>query len=157
MMNQNATGLSRRQHLWIAALIWSIVGVGLFTMGTVFWFHFPYLGDLDARHLGVGAIALSIGFIKGKLILDRTANRVIERVNELNDPNPLRSIYKMFGLKTILLILAMITIGIALRRAGVSFEIRGLVYMAVGAALMWSCWRYWLAAAQPNPTASASE
>lgn len=122
-------------------------------MGTVFWFHFPYLGDLDARHLGIGAIALSIGLIKGKLILDRTANRIIERVETLSEPNPLKSIYQMFGPKTIALIVVMMTFGIALRRLGVSFEIRGLVYMAVGAALLWSCWRYWLASFQPRVSA----
>lgn len=141
-------GLTRRQHLWIAASIWTLVGIGLFTMGLVFWFHFPYLGFLDARHLGIGAIALSVGLLKGKLILDKTANRVIDRVDTLQEPNPFKSVFQMFGAKTIALILAMMGIGIGLRMAGVSFETRGLIYIAVGAALMWSCRRYWMASGQ---------
>lgn len=145
---QIKTGLTRRQHLWIAAVLWMLVGTGLFSMGLVFWFHFPYLGFLDVQHLAWGAIALSIGLIKGKLILDRTANRVIERVETLQEPNPLKSVFKMFGAKTIALILAMMGIGILLRLAGVSFEVRGLIYIAVGTALLWSCRRYWLASAQ---------
>jgi len=148
---QQQSGLTRRQHLWIAALLWMLVGTGLLTMGAVFWFHFPYMGFLDARHLGWGAIALSIGLLKGKLILDRTANRVIDRVETLQEPNPLKSIFQMFGAKTIALIVAMMGIGIGLRLAGVSFEIRGLIYIAVGAALLWSCRRYWLAAAEFSP------
>ncbi|MBW4524689.1 MAG: hypothetical protein KME18_05740 [Phormidium tanganyikae FI6-MK23] len=142
---QTTLGLSRRQHLWIAAAIWTIVGAGLFTMGLLFWFHFPYLGFLDAEHLGFGAIALTIGLIKGKLVLDRTANRVIDRVETLQEPNPLKSIYQMFGGKTIALIATMMLIGLGLRIAGVSYEIRGLIYLAVGAALLWSCRRYWIA------------
>lgn len=138
-------GLSRQQHLWIAASIWTLVGLGLFTMGLVFWFHLPYLGFLDTSHLGWGSLALSLGMIKGKFILDRTANRIIDRVETLQEPNPFKSVFQMFGLKTILLILAMMTFGIVLRVAGVSFEIRGLIYLAVGAALVWSCRRYWIA------------
>lgn len=154
---QAVGGLTRKQHLWIAGSIWTVVGLGLLTMGLVFWFHFPYLGFLDSQHLGWGAVALGIGWLKGKLILDRTAGRVIERVAGLQEPNPFKSIYQMFGGKTIALILAMMTIGIALRRAGVSFEIRGLIYMAVGAALLWSCRRYWTASVQPVTTAAMTE
>ena len=148
MESSQSSGLSRRQHLWIAATIWTLVGAGLFTMGLVFWFHLPYLGFLDTQHLGVGALALSVGLLKGKVVLDRTANRVIDRVDTLQEPNPFKSVFQMFGAKTIGLILAMMTIGVGLRIAGVSFEIRGLIYIAVGAALMWSCRRYWLASAQ---------
>jgi hypothetical protein len=148
--SQAIAGLTRKQHLWIAASIWTLVGTGLMIMGLVFWFHFPYLGFLDGRHLGWGAVALSVGLFKGKLILDRTANRVIERVETLQEPNPFKSIFQMFGSKTIALILAMMGFGIALRRAGVSFEIRGLIYIAVGAALLWSCRQYWVASFQPS-------
>lgn len=149
---QLKSGLSRPQHLWIAAGIWTLVGAGLLVMGLVFWFHFPYLGFVDAPHLGVGAIALSVGLVKGKLILDRTANRVIDRIDTLQEPNPFKSIFQMFGAKTIALIVGMMSIGIDLRLAGVSFEIRGLIYIAVGIALLWSCRRYWIASMQyPNP------
>ncbi|MBD1922750.1 hypothetical protein H6F77_16985 [Microcoleus sp. FACHB-831] len=142
------SGLTRQQHLWIAASIWMVVGFGLLSMGLVFWFHFPYLGLLDTQHLLGGATALSIGLLKGKIILDRLANRVIDRVDTLQEPNPLKSIFQMFGSKTIALIVTMMLIGLALRVAGVSFEIRGLIYIAVGAALLWSCRRYWIASAQ---------
>lgn len=145
---QPHVGLTRRQHLWIAATIWTIVGAGLLTMGLLFWFHLPYLGFLDAEHLGFGSIALTVGLIKGKVVLDRTANRVIERVETLREPNPFKSVFSMFGVKTITLIATMMLIGLALRIAGVSYEIRGLIYLAVGAALLWSCRRYWIASFQ---------
>jgi hypothetical protein len=144
-METTQVGLSRRQHLWIAAAIWTFVGAGLFAMGLLFWFHLPYLGFLDAEHLGIGSAALAVGLIKGKVVLDRTANRVIERVETLQEPNPFKSVFAMFGGKTIALIVTMMLIGLGLRIAGVSFEIRGLIYIAVGAALLWSCRRYWMA------------
>ena len=136
-------GLSRQQHLWIAATIWTVVGAGLLTMGGVFWFHFPYLGDLDARHLGIGGGALSVGLLKGKFVLDKTAKRVIDRTETLNEPNPFKSVFQMFGGKTIALIASMMGVGVILRAAGVSFEIRGLIYLAVGTGLLWSCRQYW--------------
>jgi hypothetical protein len=150
MTESVALKLSPKAHLAIAGLLWTVVGAGLLTMGGVFWFHLPYLGFLDREHLAIGGLAMVIGLIKGKFILDRTANRVIERVDTLSEPNPLKSIGQMFGLKTIALILAMMGIGVVLRIAGVSFEIRGLIYLAVGVALLWSCRRYWQAAIGRN-------
>jgi hypothetical protein len=150
--SQAPGGLSRQQHLWIAGLIWTVVGTGLLTMGGLFWFHLPYLGDLDPRHLGIGAIAITIGLLKGKFVLDKTAGRVIARADTLQEPNPFKSVFKMFGGKTIALIASMMGIGYGLRVAGVSYEIRGLIYLAVGTALLWSCRNYWLAAFRPANT-----
>jgi hypothetical protein len=70
---------------------------------------------------------------------------VIERVETLAEPNPFKSVFQMFGAKTLVLIAAMMGIGIVLRVAGVSFEIRGLIYLAVGIALLWSSRCYWIA------------
>ena len=137
-------GFTQQQHLWIAASIWTLVGAGLLTMGGVFWFHFPYLGDLDAEHIAIGSAALSIGLLKGKFVLDKTASRVIENTINLQEANPFKSIYQMFGGKTIALIASMMGIGVILRAAGVSFEIRGLIYLAVGTGLLWSCRQYWI-------------
>lgn len=128
-------------------MVWTLVGLGLLAMGMKFWFQFPYLGLLDTKHIGLGAVAFSVGLVKGKLVLDRTAVRVIERVDTLQEPNPLKSVFQMFGVKTIALI-GLMTIGLGLRMAGVSYEIRGLIYLAVGAALLWSCRCYWGAATQ---------
>jgi hypothetical protein len=153
-ISQATGGLSRQQHLWIAGLIWTVVGTGLFTMGCLFWFHLPYLGDLDPRHLGFGTIAMTIGLLKGKFVLDKTAGRVIDRVETLAEPNPFKSIFQMFGGKTIGLIAAMMGIGYVLRAAGVSYEIRGLIYLAVGAGLLWSCRNYWRAAFQSTQTSN---
>lgn len=115
-------------------------------MGCIFWFHFPYLGFVDREHIGFGSLALVVGLLKGKFILEKTAARTIDRVENLTEPNPFKSIIQMFGGKTISLIAAMMGIGVILRIAGVSFEIRGLIYIAVGTALLWSCQRYLVAA-----------
>ena len=139
----SSPGLNRQQHLWIAASIWTLVGAGLLTMGSIFWFHFPYLGDFDVRHIAIGSGALTIGLLKGKFVLDKTAARVIDRTGTLSEPNPFKSVFQMFGGKTIALIVSMMGIGVILRAMGVSFEIRGLIYLAVGTALLWSCRQYW--------------
>jgi hypothetical protein len=146
MTQATVTGLSARAHLAIAAVIWTVVGSGLLAMGALFWFHLPYLGFLDRNHLSIGGAALGVGLLKGKFVLDRTANGVIERIDTLAEPNPFKSVFQMFGAKTLALIAAMMGIGIVLRVAGVSFEVRGLIYLAVGIALLWSSRCYWVAA-----------
>jgi hypothetical protein len=153
--SQATGGLSRQQHLLIAALIWTVVGVGLSTMGGLFWFHLPYLGDLDARHLAIGGTAIGVGLLKGKFVLDKTAGRVVDRANTLTETNPAKSIFQMFGGKTIALVGAMMFIGYVLRATGVSYEIRGLVYLAVGPALLWSSRNYWTAAFDKAPEAES--
>jgi hypothetical protein len=151
-------GLSRQQHLLIAALIWTVVGAGLLTMGGIFWFHFPYLGDLDPKHLAIGGSAIGIGLAKGKFVLDKTAARVIERSAALTATNPFKSVFEMFGGKTIALIASMMFIGYVLRVAGVSYEIRGLIYLAVGTGLLWSCRNYWRSAfPSPQPLEELEE
>jgi hypothetical protein len=42
-----------------------------------------------------------------------------------------------------------------LRATGVSYEIRGLVYLAVGPALLWSSRNYWRSAFQAAPEAES--
>jgi hypothetical protein len=97
---------------------------------------------------------LTVGLLKGKFVLDKTASRVIGNTVNLREPNPFKSIFQMFGGKTIALIASMMGIGVILRAAGVSFEIRGLVYLAVGTGLLWSCRQYWTSSFQLNKSDS---
>lgn len=88
METERSLGLNRQQHRWIAAAIRILVGTGLLTMGSIFWFHFPYLGFVvgvaepvaNREHIGFGSLALALGLLKGKFILEKTAARTIVRL-----------------------------------------------------------------------------
>ncbi|MFC1837064.1 hypothetical protein ACFLYW_00075 [Thermodesulfobacteriota bacterium] len=125
-------GVSTRTHLLLGALIWSVVGFFLLTNGFVL----VSLGN----HLLYGLFGLLLGTVKTFFILDRIARKNIIRINEFEDKVCFGSVYSF---KTWLLVLAMIFLGRILRTTILPGEIIGLLYTAVGWALMLSSRLMW--------------
>lgn len=81
----------------------------------------------------IAAIALYIGFLKGKHILTKTANRGIARIRSL--PNP-ASIGQMYSKKYYLLLGGMILLGISIKYLGLPNDVRGAIDIIIGSALI---------------------
>jgi hypothetical protein len=126
-------GVSIRTHLLLAALIWTVVGFFLLTNGLV-------LVSLES-HLLYGLIGLLLGTAKTFFILDRVARKNIKRIKEFADKVCFGSVY---SLKTWLMVAAMIILGRFLRTTVLPGEIIGLIYTAVGWALMLSSRLMWI-------------
>jgi len=86
--------------------------------------------------------ALAVGTIKSLLILDKTARKTIERIVGMQDGTCLGAIYSW---KTWLLVILMIGSGILLRTFFTPGIVIGLLYAAVGWALLFSSRLGWLA------------
>jgi hypothetical protein len=140
-----STTLSRRGHLLLAALLWSLVGTFLLINGSRLWFGAPAFDAGSWQDWGLALTAVGVGLLKGGLVLDRSAARLIARAPENPQQRPLDSLYRMFGPRMLLLIASMCALGILLRLAPVSGALRGWILMAIGAALVWSSRRYWSA------------
>ena len=128
-------GASVRTHLFLAALIWSVVGFFLLTNGFV-------LISLKG-HLWYGVVGLVLGTAKTFFILDRVARKNVNRIKEFEDKICIGSVYSW---KTWILVAAMIVLGRFLRTTILPGEIVGLIYTAVGWALMLASrlmWREW--------------
>ncbi|KPK28369.1 MAG: hypothetical protein AMJ61_02805 [Desulfobacterales bacterium SG8_35_2] len=126
-------GVSIRTHLFLAALIWSLVGFFLLSNGFVFIFlHGP---------LWYAVVGLVLGTIKTFFILDRVARKNIKRIKEFDDKVCVGSVYSW---KTWILVAAMITLGRFLRMTVLPAEAVGLIYTAVGWALMLASRLMWL-------------
>jgi hypothetical protein len=128
-------GVSVRVHLFLAALIWSLVGFFLLTNGFV-------LISLKGP-LWFGVLGLALGTVKTFFILDRVARKNIKRIKEFEDRVCIGSVYSW---KTWVLVAAMIGLGRLLRTTVLPGEIVGLIYTAVGWALMLASrlmWREW--------------
>jgi hypothetical protein len=128
-------GVSVRTHLFLAALIWSLVGFFLLTNGFV-------LISLKGP-LWFGVLGLALGTVKTFFILDRVARKNIKRIKEFEDRVCIGSVYSW---KTWVLVAAMIGLGRLLRTTVLPGEIVGLIYTAVGWALMLASrlmWREW--------------
>ena len=128
-------GVPVRIHLFLAALIWSVVGFFLLTNGFV-------LISLQGK-LWYGVAGLILGTAKTFFILDRVALKNVKRIKDFEDKVCIGSVYSW---KTWVLVAAMIALGRILRTTVLPGEVVGLIYIAVGWALMLASrlvWREW--------------
>lgn len=136
---------------FISGVIWLGVGLFLMPLGVVLLLStlhidhttdqrfpliqalIPYAGGIQETVLILLCVGLLIGFFKGKFVLGKSAKRGLERIQEFSNPAPLS---KLYSLKYFILILGMMGLGMGIRWAGVSNDIRGLIDVAIGAALI---------------------
>ncbi len=126
-------GVSVRAHLFVAALIWSLVGFFLLTNGFV-------LISLKG-HLWYGVVGIALGTAKTFFVLDRVARKNIKRIKDFEDKVCIGSVYSW---KTWILVAAMIVLGRFLRTTILPGEVVGFIYTAVGWALMLASRLMWL-------------
>lgn len=91
------------------------------------------VGGKVAASIIVAAIALYVGFLKGKFVLRKTAAKGIARIQSLPNPAPL---YAVYGWKYLMLLAGMILLGVSFSRFGLNTDIRGAIDLAVGSALI---------------------
>lgn len=124
-------GASRKTHVLTAALIWSAVGLMLVGRG---------IAMHGLRSLTPVFLALAVGTLKALLILDRTAVKNIRRIMELQDGACLGGVYSW---KMWLMIVFMVLAGRGLRLYGAAPAYVGLLYVAVGWALLFASRKLW--------------
>ncbi len=138
--------ITRDTHLKVAFFIWGLVGTGLLIAGGVFLFGDRSLSVLSgetavswqAESIGL-AIALVIGFIKGRFVLTKIARKYIARILRLPEPSPF---YMTFSRKSWFMVLGMMLLGRVIRALGAPHLIVGSIYVAVGFALILGCLNY---------------
>jgi hypothetical protein len=128
---------SRRAHLLLAAMLWTVVGGLLLYFGGRWVLRSPAAWPWLQLLLAAG-----VGAFKTWLVLDRTAGRIVERIRARGDG---RCIGGFVPLKTYLLIGLMAAAGRLLRGGLVSEHVIGLIYAAVGAALLFGARNFWRA------------
>lgn len=126
-----------RTQVFLAAVLWTAVGAGLFGTGTV-WMnraHPPWL-------VGLLALAAGLGLAKGQLLLSRTARKAAARIALRGDGTCLGG---FLSWRSWLFVLAMMAGGAVLRRSTLPRTALGVVYVAVGVALLWGSRVFWAA------------
>ena len=127
---------SSRVQLLLAGLMWSLVGLGLIVVGN-YW-----VLSTSSHIIGLLAISLCIGLGKSLLILDRVADRIVQRIAIRGEGRCLVSFY---SLRVWAIGIIMMLVGRILRGAGISYSLLGLIYAAVGTSLLISSRSIWLA------------
>jgi len=126
-------GVSIRTHLLFAGLIWSVVGFFLLTNGLI-------LISLKSQ-FWYGALGIILGIAKTFFILDRVARKNIKRIKDFEDKVCMGSVYSW---KTWVMVAGMIVLGRFLRTTVLPGEIVGIIYTAVGWALMLASRLMWI-------------
>ncbi len=129
---------SSRIQLWLAGVMWSCVGAGLFSVGT-YWL----LKNGEAKGFILLAIATGLGLGKALLVLDRTTLQNIARVKSRGED---RCFGGFLSPRVWILVIGMMILGRILRTIGLSKPILGLIYATVGIGLLFSSrliWRAW--------------
>lgn len=140
--------LSHASLTFISGLIWMVVGCALLQLGLRLILDpayaieggFPLLSRLKdpmggGQEAGIAliAVALFVGFLKGKHLLRKSARQGVERLQTFPNPAPLQRIYSA---KYYILLGLMICLGLSMRFLGIPNDIRGGIDVAIGAALI---------------------
>lgn len=141
--------LSKTTWIVISGVVWFIVGTALLTLGLNFIVCkaqididettsliakiAPFVQGREQAALALVIVGLTIGFIKGRYVLVKTVKRVVERI--VNLPSPIK-ISQVYGKGYLLLIVGMILLGLSMKWLGLPIEIRGMIDVAIGSALM---------------------
>jgi len=144
--------LGHKALIIISGLVWFAVGTMLLTIGLdllvkgsknerFFEGHSypvmdtiaPYMGGLEQAALLIVALALIVGYFKGKFVLGKSAIKGIQRIRSFPNPTSLANIYSA---KYYILLAAMVALGMSIKYMGVPQDVRGGVDVAIGSALI---------------------
>ena len=145
--------LSHAKLIVISGLIWFAVGFYLLQLGLnllLSGVHFDhtlsdsyplikiltnYLGSGESAALILVAVALFIGYLKGKYVLGKSAHKGASRILAFSNPV---CISKIYSPKYYILLGLMMGLGIAIKYLGVNNDIRGFIDVIIGSALILS-------------------
>ncbi len=128
---------SARMHLLLAALLWTTVGGALLVVGA----GWALLGRRGYM-LAIVALAVAAGALKAEFVLARTARRAIERIRARGDG---RCIGGFLSWRTWGFVVLMMGLGYTLRHGLLPHPVVGIIYVAVGTALLLASRRFWSA------------
>lgn len=126
----------KKFSLSIVGLIWLLVGLGLSTAG-INWLLKLGFGPKLVIFL---TIALSVGLLKGKFVLQKAAQKYYKGAEVINFKRIDIFIgwLKVLGIRGIILIGLMIALGSFLRHSNIDRPILGIIYLAVGIAMVYA-------------------
>ena len=126
----------KKISLVVVGIIWLLVGAGLSFVG-INWMLQLGFGPKLIMFLTPGVL---IGTLKGKFVLQKVALKYYKRsdIISFNDNDIFLGWVKILGIKGFVLIGLMMAMGSFLRHSNIDRPILGIVYLAVGIALLYA-------------------
>jgi hypothetical protein len=137
-MNRFKPAASRKTHLWLSALLWTVIGSMLLAKGAYRFSHLPHGQPV------VVIAAFILGSLKSIMVLDKAAKRTINRILSKKDGSCLGGVY---SIKTWLLVVGMMLLGLVLRNSSLPVSLLCFIYFTIGWAMLlssrlgWQAWR----------------
>ncbi len=141
--------LNHFKLILFSGLIWFGIGIYLLSLGMHFIVDtatgeinstsplmatfFPIAGSREQAGMLLIVIGLLIGFLKGRYVLSKTVQRVVQRIISL--PLPIK-LLQVYGVRYLALIAVMLLLGMSLKWFKLPLDVRGVVDVAIGSALM---------------------
>lgn len=144
--------LSHQSLIALSGSLWIIIGAFLLPLGIHFLtdivvnYHllreggYPlvsllsqYTGGVEGAVIILIAASLLLGTLKAKKVFSKVVGKGVSRIKSF--PNP-TEVTNIFGYKYLLLVGFMMSLGMGLRYFGVPKDIRGVIDVAVGSALI---------------------
>lgn len=119
-------GAKRITHLWLSALLWTIIGTLLLTKGLY------RFSQLTEHPLWLVPTAVAAGWVKSYLVLDKSAQKTISRILGLKDGSCIGAVY---SIKTWFVVICMMILGICLRNSSLPVNLLCFIYLTIGSAL----------------------
>jgi hypothetical protein len=129
--------VSRQTLIYSAAVVWGGVGL-LLCLRAYFWFAASPMSTW-----WMVLLALALGLIKGRLIFSRLAARNLARIKEMSPEKEKVCFFAFQAIRSWVLILGMITLGILLRMSPLPRELLAVIYLAIGIGLIYASTVYW--------------
>lgn len=129
-------GIPKKYLLIVAAVVWTFAGIMLLSRGYVMLEKFPYLIWLKILGSLAGGIVFYIFMFSG------ISMKHIKRITNLPIDKP--CFFSFFNLKSYLMMIVMISAGVALRMTGIiPLEYLSLFYITMGTPLFLSATRFY--------------
>ena len=136
--------LSHSKLILISGLAWLAIGIYLLQLGLRLLLgadsHQPmvdtiayYLGTREIAVLCLIVIGLYVGYFKGRYVLAKSARRGVSRIAALPNPSHIKLIYSK---QYYFLLGGMVLLGISIKFLGLNTDVRGLVDVIIGSALI---------------------
>ena len=126
----------KKISLIIVGVIWFLVGIGLSVRGINWELS---LGSWP-KLLAFLSCSVILGLLKGKFILSKVAAKYLKRIEtvKFNKNDILFGWAKVLGIRGFIFIALMIALGVYLRHSNIDRPILGIIYLAVGIALVYA-------------------
>jgi len=150
----------------LSGIIWLGVGIMLLNLGlgflmagfqgqsfvtngysSFFFWLSSFTNGYDTTAILLIALALILGFAKGRFVLQKTALKSHERIAKLENPTTIGNLYTK---SNFIIIAIMMGLGMLMKALNLSNDIRGFIDVAVGCALMQGSLAYFRLMMQPT-------